>query len=650
MLLTVGQTLGNRYRIDALLGQGGMGAVYRAFDLRLNTLCAAKEMIPPPGLSAAEMNQLRLQFRQEASVLAHLSHPNLPRVIDYFSWGSGEILVMDFAQGESLESLMQQVGALDEAQVVAWTDQLLDALAYIHARSIIHRDIKPANIIITPEGRAVLVDFGLVKVWNPADPRTMTLMRGMGTPAYAPPEQYGLTASHTDARSDLYSLGATLYHALTGEEPPLATQRMAKPAIFVPPRTRRPALSPATDSAVVESMNMDMDHRFQTAGEMRAAFHATIVTPPPVPRPRRQLRWWAAAGALALLLVCGTLLWRACRGEDGIPTTVVVVPPTAVPALITRPPSPTSAPVTSTATELPTATLPPMPTQAPPPTIAVPTVAVVAPVDWIAFVSERQGNQQIYLMRPDGKEVHRITSQGENSGPAWSFDGEWLAFTSTRDRNNEIYIMRPDGTGLHNVTNSPSSDDDDSTWSPDGKWLAFSSNLSGAEQIYKIRVEGSDWIRVARSSGRDTMPDWSVRGQIAFRSNQTGKNQVWIVNDDGSNPYNVTNDDRNNQSPNWSPDGSRIVYKSKDGSTFDLFVVNADGGGKKALTNEFVYLWSADWSPNGKSLVFAMETDCPPNAMEACNREIYTMPAAGGEMTRLTFEAANDWDVAWSPR
>jgi len=200
----------NRYRIVKLLGQGGMGAVYRAWDMRLNRPIALKEMIPQAGLDATMLAQLRQQFEQEAQVLGTLVHPSLVRVTDYFSWQNNEYLVMDFVEGESLAERIEREGAQSETQTLTWGGQLLDALSYCHGQGILHRDIKPQNIIITPDGRAVLVDFGLVKLWDPNDPHTRTVMRGAGTPEYAPPEQYDMGMGHTDPRSDIYSLGATI--------------------------------------------------------------------------------------------------------------------------------------------------------------------------------------------------------------------------------------------------------------------------------------------------------------------------------------------------------------------------------------------------------------------------------------------------------
>lgn len=279
MSLNTGEIIGDRYRVIRLLGQGGMGAVYQAWDTRLNHPVAVKEMSPQAGLDPGMLAQLRQQFQQEAQVLATLVHPNLVRVTDYFSWGGNEYLVMDFVEGESLAARIRREGALPEQQVIAWAVQLLDALGYCHRQGVLHRDIKPQNIIITPEGRAVLVDFGLVKLWDPNDPRTRTVMRGMGTPEYAPPEQYDTGPGHTDPRSDIYGLGATLYHALTGKLPPTATQRMASPSSFLHPRRINSAISPATEAIVLKAMEIEMDRRFRSADEMAQALGFSVRTP-----------------------------------------------------------------------------------------------------------------------------------------------------------------------------------------------------------------------------------------------------------------------------------------------------------------------------------------------------------------------------------
>jgi len=335
-MLTPGSVLQNRYRIVSLLGQGGMGAVYRAWDMRLSVPVALKEMIPQPGLDVQTLAKLRQQFQQEATVLARLNHPHLVRVTDFFEELGNAYLVMDFVEGESLAERITQRGSLPETQVLAWAEQLLSAVAYCHSQGIIHRDIKPQNVVIRPDGQAVLVDFGLVKLWDPGDPRTKTVMRGLGTPEYAPPEQYEADTEHTDPRSDIYSVGATLYHALVGQAPLTATLRMATPERFMPVRNLNPQISPATEVIVMQALELARSKRWQSAEEMASALEAgsgRIPAQPPAHvapvKPKRDKTevlpsvqaatparrrvpvwgWILGGGALFLIILCIGSMW-----------------------------------------------------------------------------------------------------------------------------------------------------------------------------------------------------------------------------------------------------------------------------------------------------------------------------------------------------
>jgi len=327
-MLTTGDMIQNRYRIVSLLGQGGMGAVYRAWDTRLNIPLALKEMTPQAGLDANTLAQLRQQFQQEAAVLARLNHSHLVRVTDFFEEGDNTYLVMDFVDGENLADRIARQGPMPEADVLTWADQLLDALDYCHNQGVLHRDVKPQNVVIRPDGDAVLVDFGLVKLWDPSDPRTKTAMRGMGTPEYAPPEQYEADAGHTDPRSDVYGVGATLYHALTGQAPPTATLRMADPNRFIPLRGLIPSVRPETEAAILKAMELPRSQRWQSAQEMARAMSGQTFAParPPITpqyektkvlpgaqpaapaRKRRVPGWVWAVGGLAVILLCGAAL------------------------------------------------------------------------------------------------------------------------------------------------------------------------------------------------------------------------------------------------------------------------------------------------------------------------------------------------------
>jgi serine/threonine-protein kinase len=282
MQLSAGQIVNQRYRIARLLAAGGMGAVYRAWDLVLNIPVALKEMLPDPAMSSHELDDLRGQFRQEAQILAGLKHPSLPRVTDFFVWSGNDYLVMDFVEGESLAAIIERDGSVPEDLAVEWALQLLDALAACHRRNVLHRDIKPQNIIIRDDGRVVLVDFGLVKLWDPKNPRTQQIIRGMGTREYASPEQFGLQrGAHTEPRSDVYSLGATLYHALTGCEPPSAMDRLVNETQITSPQSMGAAISPRVEAVVMQSLSLQRERRFGSVEAMRRALSASIGGAPP---------------------------------------------------------------------------------------------------------------------------------------------------------------------------------------------------------------------------------------------------------------------------------------------------------------------------------------------------------------------------------
>jgi len=256
MAIPTGKIINNRYRVAKLVAQGNLGAVYRAWDLNLGRPCALKENLQ----LSLEGQQ---QFFDEATILANLSHQNLPRVTDHFTEDQGQYLVMDFVEGENLEGVITRMGAVPHAQALEWIEQICDALSYLHTQTkpIIHRDIKPANIIIKNDGRAMLVDFGIAKRHSTGQP-TGTGARGWGTPNFAPPEQYSLRG--TDARSDVYSLGATLYALLTGYEPiDSMTRRTGQPLIS--PRQYNPSVASRIEKTILKAMALNHDARYQSA-------------------------------------------------------------------------------------------------------------------------------------------------------------------------------------------------------------------------------------------------------------------------------------------------------------------------------------------------------------------------------------------------
>lgn len=283
-----GEVLRGRYKIRERIGQGGSGSIYLADDTRLEgRLCALKEVEYDRALPKHVLDQAREQFLREATVLARLDHPNLPKVSDFFSNGPRDYLVMDYVPGKDLREMVIEARRkktfIPEADVLHWAAQLSDALHHLHHQEppIIHRDIKPSNLKLTPGGVIKLVDFGLVKIMAPEEV-TITIIQGQGTALYTPLEQYGGDDTHTDARADIYSFGATLYHILTNEPPAEARKRFLNSRSLIPPREINHDISSRVEKAILWAMALHPDGRPPTVRVFRDALLGSREIPPQI--------------------------------------------------------------------------------------------------------------------------------------------------------------------------------------------------------------------------------------------------------------------------------------------------------------------------------------------------------------------------------
>jgi outer membrane protein assembly factor BamB/tRNA A-37 threonylcarbamoyl transferase component Bud32 len=270
--LPKGTVLQGRYEVIRTVAIGGMGTIYQARDKRFTKvarLCAVKEMInsaPDPHLRELSIKN----FEREANILATLSHPAIPKIFDCLSQSNRSYLVLEFIDGQNLESLLQRTASfLPEEQVISWAIQICDVLSYIHSHKpnpIIFRDLKPSNIMLNNRDRIVLIDFGIAKVFQIGQKGTM-----IGTEGYSPPEQYKGIA---DPRGDVYALGATMHHLLTKRDP-----RLEPPFTFheYPPRSLNPEVSERLEAVVMKALQYEIEERYSSVEEMKLALQTILI-------------------------------------------------------------------------------------------------------------------------------------------------------------------------------------------------------------------------------------------------------------------------------------------------------------------------------------------------------------------------------------
>jgi serine/threonine protein kinase/Tol biopolymer transport system component len=640
MTLERGTLLHKRYRIVEILGQGGMGSVYRAVDENLGVDVAVKENL-------FTTDEYSRQFRLEAVILANLRHPNLPRVSDHFVVGdTGQYLVMDFIEGEDLRQRMERMGTITEDDAIMVGAAICEALSYLHSRKppILHRDIKPGNVKITPDGHIFLVDFGLAKVVQGSQ-ATTTGARAM-TPGYSPPEQYG--TARTDPRTDIYSLGATLYAALCGMIPEDGLARAMDNAQLTPLRKRNPKISRRLAAAIEKAMSIDPADRFQSPDDLKKALlnsksktqritgEFTVEPPPdmpdappedkkekksepksgksgvPVPPPpidddkpfvppkkrRRGNRAWI--WLLFLLIVAAVVV--AAFFPDVLPASLRAILPSNSP--------------TATATLEPTATLPATMTP-------IVMTRTASPIPLTATFT-----QTPTLISPAGIDSATVTATVEQvatesptpaSTPVGGGVGE-IAFASTRAGGApQIILSDLNGDNIKPLTNLPVGACQPA-WSPDGKQLVFVSpcdhNLDIAEKppkdtaLYVVNADGSNLTPIPTVPGGDFEPAWSPDGKrIAFTSMRDGHMQIYLYNFTDQSVTRLTNtsSDIDTREPSWSPFSNQIAYAEKRFGVYQIWTMTDTGEGQQQIVHSGQNYWDylPIWSPDGKNILFS---------------------------------------------
>jgi serine/threonine protein kinase len=647
MTLEQDALLNNRYRIVDILGLGGMGSVYKAVDENLGMDVAVKENL-------FTTDEFARQFRREAVILASLRHPNLPRVTDHFVIeGQGQYLVMDYIDGEDLRQRMDRQGVLPDEEVITIGIAICDALSYLGLLDppIVHRDIKPGNVRITPEGKIYLVDFGLAKKWNNTE-KTATGARAM-TPGYSPPEQYG--TAQTDHRSDIYSLGATLYAAITTYIPEDAMNRAMGQDHLTPIADTNPEVSQRLANTIEKALEVRPGDRYQTAKEFKQALlniNTTVgrdtgeyrVSPAPenaydastsesVPISSRIFkggsgeaydldRPHAPAGS------SGTPM--ADHGRARIPERIswqkywwlylllAVFLITVIVIITSRTDLPEQA-LAMVTSPTPTQTMPD-PTQIGTPDTQKQITTLVAAVgvtETPEHISEPTFTRTATIIPTETPTLTPTATHTATSSPTPTFLGGGsgqIAFASDRRGMPQLFVADIDSGDWYQVTDMPEGACQPE-WSPDGRYLIFISPCEGNEEEYpgaamfliEVDNRSSSPIPLPTVPGGDYDPAWSPDGKsIIFTSHRTTRRpRVYKMVLEDQSVTLLSERYARDKHPAWSSDGQSIAFVTAPKGVKEIWVMGADGENRQQFskTTDASNLYP-DWSPNGDVILF----------------------------------------------
>lgn len=293
----IGTVIDGKYEVLREIGRGGMSVVYLAMDTHLNKQWAVKEIRKKGSGKNDEI--VVNSLLAEANMMKRLDHPSLPRIVDIIDNGVTIYVVMDYIEGESLDKILNEYGAQSEERVIGWAKQLCDALGYLHSQKppIIYRDMKPANVMLKPEGNIKIIDFGIAREYKEQNLADTTVL---GTKGYAPPEQY---SGQTDARSDIFALGMTMHHLLTGIDP-----RNGEP--YAPVRQWNPELSEGIEIIIDRCVEPAAENRYQSCSDLLYDLeHPELITRGFKKKQKRKLlSFIVSAGLCIFMAIAGVIL------------------------------------------------------------------------------------------------------------------------------------------------------------------------------------------------------------------------------------------------------------------------------------------------------------------------------------------------------
>jgi serine/threonine protein kinase len=643
----IGQRV-DHYKIERLIGQGGMAAVYLAQDLTLERQVVLKTMLP----ALSQNQELMTRFQREAKATAQLQHPNIVPVYTTGVTPSGQpYMAMQYIKGGALNDFLRNLAGqgqwISTIYALSITRQIADALRTAHEANIIHRDLKPGNILLRRDGTPVLTDLGIAAVQQATTRLTQT-GSVIGTPSYMSPEQ--ATGQEIDGRSDIYSLGIILYELLSGQLPFDADSPWAiihkhiyeQPA---PLEQVRPDLTAQTIQFVATCLQKDPSQRFQTAAALVAALDAImvaeggnpqvvlgswqptdnsrIVEGPPTTRPGvkktptpgtplpfptkpsengKRLLWHYLLILLTLIVVVGGIF--ALRGPrlsvvSGV--TSSPIPPTNTPSIVTV----IATAVPATDVPVVTADETAVPTPIPTP---LPTATAVNPYPdgFIAYSCGNGNSNRIYLNTPNGSSANQIllpNQPGNSIVPAFSPSGQQIAYRSNAGGSWQIFVSSVDGSNPRPIT-AAGQDNYEAVWSPDGSQIAFVSDRGNSKQIYLMGNDGSNQRPLTANNAYNDDPSWSVNGSIIFESDQNGRFSIFQMAATGGTPVELIAWGESSSTPAWSSDGQWLAFESRVGATRQIWIARSNGSNVQQITA----LGSSDerpaWSPDGTKIAF----------------------------------------------
>ena len=682
-MFSPGDTFG-LYRIEREIGRGGMAIVYLAYHQWLERPVALKVLQP----HLQQDEEVVARFLVEARAAARLEHPNIVAVYDAGVVDDVHYLAMEYIEGETLADVLARVnGPLPNDFVISVISQVASALDYAHRRGVVHRDIKPGNILVQENGKVLLTDFGIAHAvgLHSAEEKVAVL----GTPEYMSPEQ--ASGRQVDGRSDVYSLGIVTYHMLTGR-PPFRGEhyREILAAHVHQPLPDPRALNPELPEAVTETLRRaaakDPEQRYPTAGAFAQALRHVLRpsrAEPLIAATNKTPVWlYVLIGALLGLAALSLVGWFLIKSNAAGGTPVIppagaptqehtAIPPTAT-AVKPIPPAP-AATETPTTTPSPTATA----TQTPNPTPTFTPTPTPSYPPRIAYVSDRTGAPQIYLISSDGTNDVQLTFEGRNEHPFWSTDGSFIYFISNRGQGPALWSMRADGSDQQEVLNVPGSTGYALSpngehvaylqpgqgsvklfldgllwaelpgqrlafqWSPDSQHVVL--EIGDSKTIALMNVASSDVTPVTDPAYASWNPGWSPDSQyIVFASTKDGNAGIYTASIIPGAMLRLTPLDSWSQAPSWSPDGSLVAHVTGEGGgQWGLYVVDAVGANRQRLFSPVFSEAPAAWSSDSQKLAFVIVDE---------DEEIALIRRDGSGFLRLTNNNARDWDPAWEPR